>query len=246
MPSKQPLISGTTGKVGASFAAGMIVSASLAGGVAVASIPTTGPGWIYACRSIVAGPSVGATRVIDYQAGQRCRTNERLLRWNATGPRGVPGPRGAPGVAGAPGAKGDPGTEFFTYNINFKSDGTKNPTGRSNMVIPANVVLELVAEDSATIGDASSCYNPRGGLAITIGLTNAAIVQPRQRFAVFSSAAPGFHGWSLAPNGLTFFQANYSAPLRWQASCASLAAFSPVPSFQAVIRFKVTRMTTFN
>lgn len=111
------------------LAVGVAATVVLAGGVAAAAIPATGSGLITGCRTI----TTGALRVIDYQAGKRCTTKERYLKWNvkgvagprgltgATGPRGLTGavgakgdtgptgPQGLPGVAGAVGAKGDTG-----------------------------------------------------------------------------------------------------------------------------------------
>ena len=85
------------------LAVGVAASVVLAGGVAVAAIPSTSTGLISGCRNV----RTAALRVIDYQAGKRCTpTTERLLTWNA---KGVAGPRGLQGIAGPVGAKGATG-----------------------------------------------------------------------------------------------------------------------------------------
>ena len=85
------------------LAVGVAASVVLAGGVAVAAIPSTSTGLISGCRNV----KTGALRVIDYQAGKRCTpTTERPLTWNA---KGVAGPRGLQGIAGPVGAKGATG-----------------------------------------------------------------------------------------------------------------------------------------
>lgn len=71
------------------------------GGFAYASIP--GPdGVISGCRN----KSTGVLRVIDRDAGVRCRASERALDWNQVGPQGPPGQEGAQGAAGVQGPPG--------------------------------------------------------------------------------------------------------------------------------------------
>jgi hypothetical protein len=80
-------------------------------GLADAAIPNSTTKVFTACRN-----SLGTIRVIDFQAGQRCKSTEKTITWNQrgpTGPMGSPGPKGddgAPGPTGAPGADGAPGT----------------------------------------------------------------------------------------------------------------------------------------
>lgn len=61
---------------------------------AVAAVPG-GDGVIHACRS----NPLGTIRVIDTDAGQRCRAGEKPLDWNQTGP---PGPAGEAGPSTPP------------------------------------------------------------------------------------------------------------------------------------------------
>lgn len=92
----------------------LIVGVILGGtSVGIAAIPDSGSGTISACMS-----RAGSLRVIDYQSGKRCRTNETLLTWNqqgprgpagTTGPQGPAGPKGDTGATGATGPEGSPG-----------------------------------------------------------------------------------------------------------------------------------------
>ena len=78
------------------------------GGVATGAIPATGTGKITACYAKLGG----AMRVIDFQAGKRCRSAERKVAWNKrgpVGPQGPTGPQGPAGALGAPGATGPTG-----------------------------------------------------------------------------------------------------------------------------------------
>lgn len=86
------------------------IAAAAAGG----AIPSGSNGVIHGCHQmpgLLANP--GALRVIDQEAGQRCRSNETALQWNQRGPMGdagAPGPAGAAGQAGVRGPQGESGT----------------------------------------------------------------------------------------------------------------------------------------
>lgn len=60
------------------------------GGIAVAAIPSTATGNFTGCVL----KTSGATRIIDYQAGKRCKATENTVNWAQRGPQGVPGPAG--------------------------------------------------------------------------------------------------------------------------------------------------------
>jgi hypothetical protein len=65
---------GTTG-----FVAGVVIAVAVAGGgVAVAAIPSSSTGQITACVAKVGG----TVRVIDYQAGKRCKKVEKTVAWS--------------------------------------------------------------------------------------------------------------------------------------------------------------------
>ena len=87
--------------------AGLVLGATLAGGVAWATIPSA-VGTIHGCyKTSVAGvndPNKGQLRVVD--GASDCKTNEAAISWNE---KGVPGAVGATGPAGSSGAKGDTG-----------------------------------------------------------------------------------------------------------------------------------------
>src|SRR5712691_5259984 len=88
---------------------GAAAMASL-GGVAYATIPD-GSGVIHGCFV----KNGGGLRVIDTDAGQKCKSTEAPIFWNQqgpkgdTGPTGSAGPKGDTGPQGPAGAKGDPG-----------------------------------------------------------------------------------------------------------------------------------------
>ncbi|HEX5995349.1 MAG TPA: hypothetical protein VFY84_09435, partial [Jiangellales bacterium] len=67
---------------------------AMGAGAALASIPDSG-GVIHGCY----GRTNGKLRVIDTNAGGKCKPGEVALNWNQTGPAGPVGP---PGPAGAP------------------------------------------------------------------------------------------------------------------------------------------------
>lgn len=94
--------------IGASVVAGGML---VGGGVAYAAIPAN-DGVIHACYTTsgtVIGPSKGTLRVVD--EGERCRSNERALPWNQTGPQGLQGAQGAPGPQGVQGPQGTQGAQ---------------------------------------------------------------------------------------------------------------------------------------
>ncbi|WP_329580401.1 hypothetical protein [Streptomyces sp. NBC_01361] len=88
------------------------------GGVAHADIP--GAGGVYTgCYN----RSTGALRVIDFEAGQRCRSGELTVRWNQTGPTGPTGPKGDIGPQGPQGIQGPKG-----------DTGATGPSGTADIV----------------------------------------------------------------------------------------------------------------
>lgn len=66
---------------------GFIASMSLIGGIAYATIPDSSGVFTGCVRN-------GTLRVIDFEAGQRCRGPETRVTWNQTGPQGPEGPPG--------------------------------------------------------------------------------------------------------------------------------------------------------
>ena len=66
--------------------AGLFVGLAVGGTFASAAIPTGTTGNIWACYR-VAGPSKGAVRIIDHQAGQACNAGEAMLSWPSHGLR---------------------------------------------------------------------------------------------------------------------------------------------------------------
>jgi hypothetical protein len=118
-----------------------IVLAGLTIGLASAAIPHSSTKVFVACMN-----SLGQIRMIDHQAGKRCRTGEKALQWNQKGPIGAMGPQGpigSPGPAGSDGEAGDVGpagvsgyevvTDDFVMGVNVE-------TGTSTVACPEGKV----------------------------------------------------------------------------------------------------------
>jgi len=80
---------------------------TLTAGVAWSAIPNSSTGSIAGCYS----KTTGALRVIDKQAGKRCKSYERELAWQQAGAQGTQGAQGTPGAQGPQGAQGTPGAQ---------------------------------------------------------------------------------------------------------------------------------------
>ena len=88
------------------IAVAAVIGLGVSGGTAYAAglIPSA-DGTIHACYN----PTNGNTRVVA--AGTKCRTHEKALVWNQTGPVGPQGPQGATGPAGPAGPQGPAGQD---------------------------------------------------------------------------------------------------------------------------------------
>jgi hypothetical protein len=96
--------------------------------VAIAAIPSTANGNITSCIL----KTSGATRIIDYQTGKRCKATETTLNWSQAGPAGPAGPSGPAGPEGMAGPLAGLETadaifvigagESFTRDIHCPSD----------------------------------------------------------------------------------------------------------------------------
>jgi hypothetical protein len=82
-----------------------MITALVVGGVALATIPSSG-GVISGCYE----KRTGLLRVIDTEAGKTCMSFETPISWNQQGPKGDPGSAGLAGPAGTDGAQGPAGT----------------------------------------------------------------------------------------------------------------------------------------
>lgn len=77
----------------------VVLAGILSAGIAAAAIPNSSTGIITACYQ----KNKGMLRVIDAQAGERCRSSEIQLSWNQRGPAGPAGPQGPQGPPGLSG-----------------------------------------------------------------------------------------------------------------------------------------------
>lgn len=80
----------------------LLVAIGVCAAFAAGAIPGS-DGTIRACVAKLSGD----LRVID--EGRNCRSFERLLIWNRTGPQGLQGPQGSQGLQGPQGIQGPPG-----------------------------------------------------------------------------------------------------------------------------------------
>jgi hypothetical protein len=64
----------------------LVVALLAAGGFAYAAVPNSTTGQITVCYP-ASGATAGQLRVIDYQAGKRCRSTEKMLSWQQNGVR---------------------------------------------------------------------------------------------------------------------------------------------------------------
>jgi len=105
-------------------------------GVAYADVPDSSTGVITGCS--ISGN--GGLRVIDAQAGAKCKSNETQISWNKTGPVGATGatgpvgPQGPTGDTGATGATGPQGPTGDTGATGATgADGPRGPAGPTLM-----------------------------------------------------------------------------------------------------------------
>ena len=117
------------------------VAVCVGASVAYASVPD-GNGVIHACYRAKSG---GSVRIIDLDKGQTCRSYEKGVTWNRTGP---PGPPGASGPQGSKGDKGDPWTPAY---------------GIGDVLVDRGSGPATWAEYSTTIGSPSAWGDNTGG-----------------------------------------------------------------------------------
>lgn len=86
------------------LATATIATLGVIAGTAYATVLAPSAGVIHAC----AQKNTGALRAV---AGQECRTSERALTWNVTGPAGAAGPPGPVGPQGPQGSQGPQGPQ---------------------------------------------------------------------------------------------------------------------------------------
>lgn len=128
------------------FVAGLITGIIVTGGtVALAAIPGSTSAVFHACYATRGGD----LRLIDFEAGTRCRRGERLVSWNQSGPSGLPGSQGPAGPTGLQGEAGPVGPAG--------SEGPPGSTGPAGETGPAGPGVRTVAgrisyrSDSVTV-----------------------------------------------------------------------------------------------
>ncbi len=104
-------------------------------GIGYAAIPGS-TGVISGCYEV---KEDGEFRIIDAEAGAKCRRSEKLLTFNQTGPQGPKGDKGDPGINGtnsANGADGKPGPQ-----------GPPGPAGISTVTFAFGANVDLPNSD---------------------------------------------------------------------------------------------------
>jgi Lamin Tail Domain/Collagen triple helix repeat (20 copies) len=148
-----------------SFALALAVLVPVGGAIAVRRAPKEGrPAAIRAC----AARKDGRLRII--QPGSRCRRQERLVSWNARGPkgeRGVPGAPGAVGAAGAAGPAGPRGAQGVQGPAGPQGErGARGPQGPKGE--PGTSIKSLEALDGLACGQG-------GRVSLTYDASNHAV-----------------------------------------------------------------------
>lgn len=147
--------------------------------IAVATVhPQTATTTIHACQN----KSTGVLRV-----AAKCKSDEKVLTWNVTGPRGYVGMQGFPGPSGAPGATGPQGEPGPTGPAG--PSGAPGPSGPAGSPGPSGapgpqgsqgvVGVHLVngrASTVAAVTDPTTAPWQFVGPTSTLTLTNSQVV----------------------------------------------------------------------
>jgi hypothetical protein len=110
------------------------VVALLAGGTSAVALAAPSPAVYQGCLS-----SAGAVYNVhvNTSTAPTCRSHDKQITWNQTGPAGPAGATGAAGVAGPQGSKGDTGGTGPAGAQGLKGDtGAQGPAGPSGEVTP--------------------------------------------------------------------------------------------------------------
>jgi len=95
--------------------------------------------------------------VIDYQAGKRCYSTERLIRWNQTGPRGLTGARGPVGPTGPAGTSAP--VRAGVCSLTVSDEFTDSWSTRCTFSTPFTSGTPIVTISPITYG-----FDPRGAI----------------------------------------------------------------------------------
>jgi hypothetical protein len=136
--------------------AGLFIGAVVAGGVSVASIPSSS-GTLSACMN----KKNGQIRMIDAEAGKKCGAGQKLLTWNRQGPAGKRGPAGEDGADG----------KIVTYGAGQVDDGRTLQSGEQTTLTrfqaPLGGYLAFIHVRAITNGES-------GRLTCTLGYGSGA------------------------------------------------------------------------
>jgi hypothetical protein len=135
---------------------GAFVGATLVTGVAWAAIPNSPAGTITGCYA----KTGGALRIIDRQAGKKCKSTEKELSWAQVGPAGPAGPSG--GSSSSFHVKDANGTELGLLVSAPPEEDAPNP-GDPAEFSPNRAAVVLRTDGTYAAYDVSSGSVPRHG-----------------------------------------------------------------------------------
>ncbi len=133
----------TTARLVAVIGLALLLVVSAAGFVS-AHIPSNSSGVYTACLG-----TGGSIRLINYEAGTRCKKGEKTRTWNQTAPKGSTGDQGPKGDTGDQGPKGDTGDQ------GAKGDtGDQGPAGTTTIDVVSVPLGSVQGDgvDAATVG----------------------------------------------------------------------------------------------
>ncbi len=159
---------------------GVIIGLAAGGAVVWATIPDNTTGTITACYP-TSGTSQGALRVINYQAGTRCKAGEALLQWPSRSFRW----RGA-----------WTSTTAYTVNDVVRYNGSAYIAYKANTnIVPTNtaywnlMVAQGVSAPAATIGSVAATVSTTSTTEVDLGGPTVTVTVPPSGFVtVYSSA----------------------------------------------------------
>lgn len=116
---------------GALTLTGALLVAPAAGAATTSAAPsvTSAASTIYACQK----KKGGTIRIVKSKT--KCKSNEKKISWNVTGPQGAAGANGANGSNGAAGANGAPGPGATPFNGSASQDSVGGATTMTTVSI---------------------------------------------------------------------------------------------------------------
>ena len=200
--------------IAALVGAGLTVSTSASAAVPAAAQPAK----VFACVD----KTKLTVRIIDPAKKQKCKSTEKALSWNVTGPAGARGPAGPTGARGATGATGPAGPAGATGATGPAGPaGATGATGPAGPAGPATPDARFGTGTSNAVAGTSGQPCTMGSVWLTAGAVagglpaSGQILPISQNPALFSLLGTSYGGdgrttfalpdlRAAAPNGLTY------------------------------------------